>query len=269
VTQTQPDRSPDEPGTEVVGYRATGHVAVITLNRPEARNAVNGPMAAGVEAAIDRIEEDTEIRAAVLAAAPPVFCAGADLRAMRERGGGQLSTERGGFAGIIRRLRSKPIIAAVDGPALAGGCEIVLACDLVVASGAASFGLPEVKRSLIAGAGGLLRLPRKIPVNVAMEVALTGDPISAERAASFGLVNELCAPGAALERAVALAERVAANAPVAVRESRRVLIGAGGRDDEAAWELSRSGAATVLGSADFREGVAAFLEKRPPRWTGT
>lgn len=256
-------------GAGAVQYRALGHVAVVTIDRPEAANAVNGAVAQGLEAALDRVEEDGEIRVAVLTGTPPVFCAGADLKVMGTDRSGELSTARGGFAGVTRRERRKPLIAAVDGPAVAGGCEIVLACDLVVASSAARFGLPEVKRSLIAGAGGLLRLPRKIPLNIAMEAALTGDPISAERAAGFGLVNELCPAGTALEAAIALAERVAANAPVAVRESRRVLLGAAGREDAAAWELTRSAAAATMGSPDFREGVAAFFEKRPPRWTGS
>jgi enoyl-CoA hydratase len=252
----------------LVTYRVEGHVAVFTLNRPEARNAINDVVAQGIEAAIDRIEEDPEVWVGILTGVPPVFSAGADLRMINAGRFTELATERGGFAGITRRERSKPIIAAVDGPALAGGCEIVLSCDLVVASTAASFGIPEVKRSLIAAAGGLLRLPRRIPINIAMEAAITGDPISAERAASFGLVNQLCQPGTALAAATALAERVAANAPVAVRESRRVLLAAAQVDEAAGWERSAAGMAAAMGSADFQEGLTAFLERRPPNWDG-
>src|SRR5579863_1554617 len=178
-----------------VRYRAEGHTAVITLNRPEARNAVNAEVAQGVEAAIDRAETDPDVWVVIFTGVPPAFCAGADLKAVAAGGGASIHTERGGFAGFTRRSRWKPVIAAVEGPALAGGTEIVLACDLVTAGRGATFGIPEVKRSLAAGAGGLFRLGRKIPLNVAMECALTGDPITAERAYAFGLVNVLCDDG--------------------------------------------------------------------------
>lgn len=261
--------SPAFGDSTTVLYREEGHVAVITLNRPEARNAVNGAVAAGIEAAIDRIDADPSIFAAILTGVPPVFSAGADLKEVNAGRIGTLSTERGGFGGLVRRERTTPLIAAVEGPALAGGCELVLACDLVAASTAASFGTPEVKRSLIAAAGGLLRLPRKLPVNIAMEIAITGDPISAERAAAFGLVNVLCAPGSALDEARGLAERIAANAPVAVRESRKVVLAAAaGVDEEAGWALTSEGARAVFASPDFEEGVRAFIEKRPPNWKG-
>jgi len=160
------------------------------------------------------------------------------------------------------------MIAAVDGPALAGGTEIVLSCDLVVASSTASFGIPEVKRSLVAAAGGLFRLGRKIPFNIAMELALTGDPISAEQAHHHGLVNRLCEPGDALDVATALAEQICANAPVAVRESRRVVLEATHAPDEVGWKLSAEGMAAAMRSDDFREGLTAFIEKRPPQWQG-
>ena len=177
-------------------------------------------------------------------------------------------TARGGFAGIVQRERTKPIIAAVDGPALAGGTEIVLACDLVVASTASRFGIPEVKRSLVAAGGGLWRLPRKLPVNLAMELTLTGDPIEADRAFQFGLVNDLCEPGEALDRALALAERIAANAPLAVRESRRILLQYEELDLDTCVDQS-NGAIMALGStADFSEGLMAFIEKRSPSWQG-
>ena len=192
-----------------VDYELDGHIAVITINRPEARNAVNRDVAEGIEAAIDRLEEDDEAWIGILTGARTekgwIFSAGADLKAMTTDAGGMM-TKKGGFAGLVQRERTKPIIAAVDGPALAGGTEIVLACDLVVASRTAVFGIPEVKRNLVAGAGGLFRLGRKLPRNIAMELALTGRlDFPAERAHHFGLVNELCDEGGALDAAKALA----------------------------------------------------------------
>ena len=245
-----------------------GHVLVATINRPEARNAVDGEVARGIEAAIDRLEADSGLWIGILAGAPPVFSAGADLKVIAAGGFAELATERGGFAGITRRERTKPIVAAVDGPALAGGTEIVLSCDLVVASEAASFGVPEVKRSLVAAGGALFRLPSRVPFNVATEWVLTGDPVDAATALRHGLVNRLCPPGGALEAALALAERVTANAPVAVRESRRAMLAARGADEARGWELSDAAMSAAMGSADFGEGLAAFIEKRPPAWTG-
>ncbi|HET9691982.1 MAG TPA: crotonase/enoyl-CoA hydratase family protein [Acidimicrobiales bacterium] len=256
-----------------IEFRTEGHVGIITINRPEARNAVNGDVARGMEEAIDRLEADQGLWLGVITGASAgdraIFCAGADLKEINAGRGGDLNTARGGFAGITQRERTKPIIAAVDGPALAGGTEIVLSCDLVVASTTASFGVPEVKRSLVAAAGGLFRLPRKIPFNVAMECVLTGDPISAERAHHFGLVNQLVEPGEALGAALALAKRVEANAPVAVRASRRVVLAATMADDEVGWRMSMEGMAEAMKSADFSEGLTAFIEKRPPNWTGS
>lgn len=256
----------------MVEYELQGHVAVITINRPEARNAVNGAVASGVEEAIDKLEGDPDAWVGILTGARTekgyIFSAGADLKEINSGNAAALQTQRGGFGGITRRERTKPIIAAVDGPALAGGTEIVLSTDLVVASDTATFGIPEVKRGLVAGAGGLFRLPRKIPRNIAMEAALTGDPISAERAAHFGLVNVLCAEGEALAKATALAERVTANAPLAVQESRRVVLEATDQPDEIGWKLSGEGMAKVMQTEDLGEGLAAFIEKRPPRWKG-
>ena len=253
---------------EVVRYELRGHVALATIDRPEARNAISPEVAAGIEAALDRIEGDDEVWVGILTGTPPSFSAGADLKAIGAGRGAELATERGGFAGIVKRERAKPLIAAVDGFALAGGTEIVLACDLVVASRVSTFGLPEVKRGLIAAAGGLFRLPRKLPTNVAMEAVLTGDPIGAERAHELGFVNELCDQGAAVEAAFALAERIRVNAPVAVRESRAVVVESAGLDESGAWERTAAAAARAAATEDVKEGVLAFTEKRAPRWQG-
>ena len=251
-----------------VDFEQRGPFAVVTINRPEARNAVNGAVARGIEEAIDRIEADDGIWVGILTGEPPVFCAGADLKEINAGNAANLQTKRGGFGGIVQRERTKPIIAAVDGPALAGGTEIVVSCDLVVASTTATFGIPEVKRSLVAAAGGLFRLGRKIPLNVAMELALTGDPITAEIAHHHGLVNRLVEPGEALDAAIALAERICANAPVAVRESRRVVIEATNAPDDVGWKMSLEGMAAAMSSEDFGEGLTAFIDKRPPVWKG-
>ncbi|HET6949494.1 MAG TPA: crotonase/enoyl-CoA hydratase family protein [Acidimicrobiales bacterium] len=251
-----------------VDFEQRGPLAVVKINRPEARNAVNAAVAQGIEEAIDKIEAADDIWVGILTGEPPVFCAGADLKEINAGNAAGLQTQRGGFGGIVQRERTKPLIAAVDGPALAGGTEIVLSCDLVVASTTATFGVPEVKRSLVAAAGGLFRLGRKIPLNIAMELALTGDPISAELAHHHGLVNRLCEPGQALEVATALAEQVCANAPVAVRESRKIVIEATNAPDDVGWKMSMEGMAAAMSSADFSEGLTAFIEKRPPQWTG-
>lgn len=252
----------------MIDYEVRARVALITIDRPEARNAINPAMAAGLEAAIDRFEANEDAWVAVLAGRGDFFSAGADLTAIIAGEGPELITRRGGFAGLCRRERSKPLIAAVDGPALAGGCEIALACDLIVASGRAVFGLPEVKRSLVPAGGGLFRLPRVVGSKVALEAILTGDPISAERAYQVGLVNRLVEPGAALEVALALAERIAGNAPIAVRESRSVALSALYDDEDALWESTARAAARVARSEDFAEGPRAFVEGRRPRWVG-
>ena len=249
-------------------YTSAGHVAVITINRPEARNAVNTAVAQGIEAAIDRLESDPSLWVGVLTGVPPVFSAGADLKDINAGRREMLRTERGGFAGFVARNRIKPVIAAVDGPALAGGVEMCLACDLIVASHDARFGIPEVKRSLVAAAGGLFRLPRKIPFNIAMEMALTGEPIDAVRAFGFGLVNDLVEPGQALHRAIELASLIEANAPIAVQASRRVMLASHLGDESTAWRLSADAMSEAMSSVDMKEGLAAFIEKRSPNWTG-
>jgi enoyl-CoA hydratase len=252
----------------MVDYELQGRVALITIRRPEARNAVNGEVASGIEAAIDQLEESADAWVGVLTGEGSVFSAGADLKAINSGQAAAMQTKRGGFAGITQRERKKPIIAAVDGPALAGGCEIALACDMIVASKAAAFGLPEVKRSLVAAAGGLFRLPRVLPPKIAMEVVLTGDPITAERAYELGMVNQLVEQGKAVEGAIALAERICANAPVAVWESRKVVMAADQVDDAALWSMSGAAFGVVAGTKDFMEGPLAFIEKRAPNWQG-
>ena len=252
----------------MVEYETKGRVAILTIRRPEARNAVNGEVARAMEAALDQLEDDTDVWVGIVAGEGPVFSAGADLKAISAGQAADLQTERGGFGGIAHRQRDKPLIAAVDGPALAGGCEIALACDLVVASTQARFGIPEVKRSLVAAAGGLFRLPQALPRNIALELALTGDPIDAERAHAFGLVNVLVEPGEALAGALALAERITANAPLAVRASRRVMLGSLGSPEDDGWRLTNEEFSALFRTEDFLEGPRAFIEKRPPAWKG-
>ncbi len=251
-----------------IDYEVRDRVVLVTLDRPDAHNTVNPAMAAGLEAAIDRYEANDELWAAVLTGRGSVFCAGADLAAVVAGLGPDLLTERGGFAGLCRRPRTKPLIAAVDGAALAGGCEMALACDLVVASERAVFGLPDVKRSMIASGGALFRLPRLVGTKVGLEMILTGEPIGAERAYQVGMVNRIVAAGTATEVALALAQRIAANAPLAVQESMAVAAAATEGDESEMWRATAEAASRVARSEDFAEGPRAFVEGRPPRWQG-
>jgi enoyl-CoA hydratase len=220
-----------------------------------------------VEAAIDQLESDSSLGAAVIAGNGPVFCAGMDLKAFAR--GEQVRTPKRGFAGVVALPPSKPLIGAVEGPAFGGGFEIVLACDLVVVSSEASFGLPEVRRGLIASGGGVMRLPRRIPYNRAMEILLTGDTLTAQEALDLGLANRLVEPGTALAAALELAERIVMNAPLSVAATKRVV------SESAQWPMSEAFARQepiadgLRRSNDAREGALAFAEKRAPRWSGT
>jgi len=259
--------------SDIVTYEVHGRVALITLNRPEARNAVNGDVAEGLEAAIDQMEADPEVWVGIITAntegqEKPVFCAGADLKAINSGNAARLNTRKGGFAGFVYRERTKPVIVAVDGLATAGGCEIVLAADLVVATTRSSFGLAEVKRNLIAGAGGLFRLPRAIGQAAAMEAILTGEPIPAPRAYELGLISRLVEPGTVVEAAMELAAKITASAPLAVWASRKVVLAAAYSDDETLKQMTNEEFAKVMGSEDTKEGLTAFIEKRLPNWQG-
>lgn len=252
----------------MVNYEVEGRVGIITINRPDKRNAINGDVALGIEAGLDDIESNDDIWIGIITGAGGVFCAGADLKVINEGKAAEITTQKGGFAGLVARDRTKPLIAAVDGFALAGGTEIVLACDLVVASTEATFGIPEVKRSLLAAGGGLFRLNKVLPRNVAFELGLTGDPITATRAYDFGMVNELSEPGQALTTALELAGRINKNAPIAVRETLRLMNDLVGVDDEAGFRESQASMMRLVDTEDFWEGPAAFLEKREPQWKG-
>ena len=257
----------------IVEYEVRGKVAIITLNRPEARNAVNGDVASGLEAAIDKLEADSNVWVGILAANTagqerPVFCAGADLKAINSGQAAALNTERGGFGGFVYRDRKKPVIAAVDGLATAGGCELVLACDMLVATTRSAFGLAEATRNLIAGAGGLFRLPRAIGRAVAMEAILTGESFSAQRAYELGMVNKLVEPNTALDAALDLALRVCKAAPLAVWASRKIVLASETESDQTLIEMTNKEFGAVLASEDTKEGLTAFIEKRPPNWQG-
>lgn len=249
--------------------RLPGHVTRLTLNRPLARNAINGDIATALEAALQATEQDDDVRTVVLTGSGrEAFCSGADLKEVAAGRGRQLRTERGGFAGFVYATRTKPWIAAINGPALAGGTEIALACDLIVAADTATFGLPEVQRGLIAGAGGLYRLPRALPRHLALELVATGDPLQASRAHQFGLINHLVPALELQDTALSLAQRIARNAPLAVRESLAIARQAHDLDETPLRHLSAEGLARVAASEDLREGLQAFIEKRAPQWRG-
>jgi enoyl-CoA hydratase len=253
---------PDEP---VLTERREG-VLLITLNRPEARNAVNLALAQGLAAALDELDADGELAVGVITGAGTGFCAGMDLKAF-------VSGERPwagdrGFAGIVQRASRKPLIAAIEGFAVAGGLEVALACDLIVAAREAKLGIPEVKRSLVASGGALMRLPRRLPYGIAMELALTGDTITAERGYDLGLVNRLAERGAAVDVALELAAAIAANGPLALDATKAILEQQADWSDEEFWQRQEELSGPVFASQDAREGAVAFSEKRDPVWQG-
>ena len=252
--------------TDSVTVHQIEGVQVISINRPQVRNAINRAVSEAVAAAVDELDERTDLTLGIITGTGGNFCTGMDLKAFLA---GELVALPGrGLAGFIQRPPRKPMIAAVEGWALAGGFEIALACDLIVAARDARFGLPEVKRGLVAAAGGLLRLPRRIPPAIAKQLALTGEPLSAADASRLGLVNELTEPGQALDGALDLARRITPNGPLAVRTTKQIL------DQALDWTVAEGFSrqepmvAQILASADAREGAAAFAEKRPPAWTG-
>jgi enoyl-CoA hydratase len=253
---------PDEP---VLTERRDG-VLLITLNRPDARNAVNTALAEGIAAALDALDADDDLSVGVLTGAGKGFSAGMDLKAF-------VTGERPwigdrGFAGIVQRASRKPLIAAIEGFAVAGGFEIALACDLIVASRGAKLGVPEVKRSLVAAGGALLRLPQRLPYGVAMELVLTGDPIDAERAHELGVVNRLAEPGGAVDAALELAARISPNAPLALEASKQILQRQRDWTEAEFWEKQGEISGPVFSSQDAQEGAKAFAEKRDPVWQG-
>jgi enoyl-CoA hydratase len=246
-----------------------GNVEILTINRPEARNAINAEVSQQMGAALDELAEDSGCSVVVLTGAgDKAFSAGMDLKAFASGEGAGILSAAGGFAGIAERDFPKPLIAAVNGSCLAGGCEIMLACDLAVAAEHAVFGIPEAKRGLIAGAGGLFRLPRRLPLAIALELALTGDPIDANRAWQLGLVNRVVPADRLLEETLALAQVVAANAPLALAWSKKVMRETLALDEAEAWKRNAEAVRVVFSSADAMEGPIAFAEKRAPVWQG-
>jgi enoyl-CoA hydratase len=253
----------------VVELERREHLALVTLNRPEARNAISPEVSQTMAAVLDEVEADDALRAVVLTGNGEVFSAGADLKVVAQGNANDIARGKGGFAGIVTRDFPKPIIAAVNGPALAGGFEIVLSCDLVVAAETARFGIPEVKRGLMAAAGGLIRLPKRVPLAVALELAMTGDPIDAQRALQLGLVNRVVPAARVVDEAIALAERIGENSPIAVRNSRRLVREAAELSESDGWKRTLELMMAVFESGDAVEGATAFTEKRPPVWRST
>lgn len=254
---------------EVLWEMVDDHILLVTLNRPRVRNAINAAITNGLDAMVKKAEADPGIRVVILASShPTVFCAGADLKEISEGRSHLLATPDHGFAGFVDAPRATPWIAAVGGAALAGGCELVLACDMIVASHDASFGIPEVKRGLFAGAGGVFRLPRVLPRNIGIELVATGDSLSAQDARTFGMVNRLVAADELLPVAITLARAIAVNAPMSVAESLAIAKVSDDRDEDELRALSKEASDRVFASDDAQEGPRAFLEKRAPHWTG-
>lgn len=240
-----------------------GRILIVRLERAAKRNAIDRDTAEGISAALDRLDDDPDLWVGIITGTDECFSAGTDLAA-----GADLRTERGGEYGVIRRERSTPLIAAVEGPALGGGFEIALACDLVVASRTARFGLPETRRGLVATSGALFRAARALPPNVARELLVTGRTLDAERAYRLGLVNEVAEAGHAVDQAVALAEDICLSSPMAVRESLRALRALTAAEDTLGWEVTERAIEVFLASEDMKEGISAFFDRRRPRWQG-
>lgn len=262
------DERPESVGQDVL-FTVTGQVATVLLNRPERRNAINGGVTRALRWIVDQVDQLSSIAVVVLGSnTPGMFCAGADLSEIARGGGADLVDQRYGFAGFVRAQKSKPWIAAVDGPAMGGGFEIALSCDMIIASNNALFGLPEVKRGLMAMAGGAIRLPRLLPRALAMEALLTGDPITPDTAHLHGLVNRVVGQEEIMPTALDLAERVARNAPIALRESLALAQTASIAEEDTLWSASDAAMVRVASSDDAREGPRAFMEKREPNWSG-
>ncbi|MFF5969040.1 crotonase/enoyl-CoA hydratase family protein [Streptomyces collinus] len=254
------------PTPPVVRTERIGSTLLITLDRPEARNAVNAATATALAAALDELEADPALRVGVLTGEGGTFSAGMDLKAALR--GESPEVEGRGFGGLTESRPDKPLIAAVEGYAMGGGFELALACDLIVAAEDARFGLPEVKRGLIAAGGGVIRLPGRIPHHLAMEFLLTGEPVDGRRAGELGLANRVTSKGQAVAEALRLGERLAENAPLALAAVKRVVRAAEGASDEEAFAFQRGEMKTLMASDDVREGMTAFAERRPARWTG-
>jgi len=253
--------------SELVTLERIGKVMLITLNRPEARNAINLETAQALAQALDEFDADPSIAVGVLTGANNTFCAGMDLKAFAKTGQRPYVGDRG-FAGICERPPAKPLIAAVEGYCLAGGFEIALSCDLIVAANSANFGLPEVKRGIVPGSGGMVRLPSRVPYHMAMEMVLTGGMYPAARMAELGLVSRLAEPGKATEQALALAEQIAANGPLAVQTAKSIISQSRDWRQSDLFDLQRPRIAGIFTSADAKEGATAFAEKREPVWQG-
>jgi enoyl-CoA hydratase len=241
-------------------------ILIITINRPSVRNAVNRAVALGIAAGLDELDQNPAISVGILTGAGGTFCSGMDLKAFVT--GERPEIEGRGLVGLTEAPPQKPLIAAVEGFALAGGCEIVLACDLVVAAEDAKFGIPEVTRGLVAGSGGLIRLPQKIPAQIALEYALTGEHFSATDARTWGLVNRICPPGQALAGATELAQTILRNGPLGVQMTKRIINESKSWPVDEVWDRQRGLVDWVLATEDAREGALAFAEKRPPQWRG-
>ena len=253
-------------GSESVLVEQRDRILIITINRPEAKNAVDAAVSHGLAEATDRLDQDPQLSVGIVTGAGGSFCAGMDLKAFAR--GENVAVEGRGL-GFTERPPAKPLIAAVEGYALAGGTELALATDLIVAAVDSAFGIPEVKRGLVAGGGGLLRLPLRIPSAIAMQLALTGETLPAPRAHELGMVNVLTEPGAALEGAISLAEQITANGPLAVAATKQVMVESRGWAPQEVWSRQFEILAPIFASNDAKEGARAFAEKRPPQWTNS